>query len=637
MCGIAGISGKWKPGALEEARLAVAHRGPDGSGIYENRTAEIGLIHTRLAILDLSPLGHQPMVSDDGRHVLVFNGEIYNFRELRANLIECGAAFRGDSDTEVLLQAYRMWGQDVPDFLRRLNGIFAFALWDANADIILIARDAIGVKPLYYSQGEYGCCFASETKALRPWLASESTVDTTAIAQYVTYLWAPGDRTPDISVKKLEPGHFALIKKGQISEPRRWYVVPTCHVSGISCQGVASDEQVATLLRQAVHRQMVADVPVGAFLSGGLDSSSIVAFAREFTPGLRCFTNRTEGEADEGFVDDLPYAQRVARHLGVHLDVVDVSASDLVNDVCWMVRQLDEPLADPAALNVYHISRAARQAGITVLLSGAGGDDLFTGYRRHQAEQVLLGLRWLPQWVWVGLVGVLRHMDQRRAIWRRASKLAASAAQSADDRLLEYFRWIRPEMLESLYSTAVRGHVSQSNVEAPMRNWLKQLPDDLSPLDRLLTLEQRFFLSDHNLTYTDKMSMAAGVEVRVPFLDLDLVEYAATLTADQKMRKGIPKGILKKAMEPWLPHDVIYRPKVGFGAPVRRWVTNELRELIQDTLSEDSIRRRGLFDPTAVTQLIKDNRVGRVDASYVVLSLLFIELWSQSARHAPLR
>jgi asparagine synthase (glutamine-hydrolysing) len=373
---------------------------------------------------------------------------------------------------------------------------------------------------------------------------------------------------------------------------------------------------------------------VGAFLSGGLDSSSVVAFAREKTPDIRCFTIRVSGSADPGFVDDLPYAQLAANHLGVSLDVVDVAAGDMARDVSWMVNQLDEPLADPAALNVFYISKAARVAGIKVLLSGAGGDDLFTGYRRHLAERWLSRTRIIPERGWRVAAALFGRMDQRRALWRRAAKLANSASQSADDRLIDYFRWIRPEMLESLMEPAVRLEVTRDDIAAPMRTWLNDLSGDIMPLDRLLSLEQRFFLPDHNLTYTDKMSMAAGVETRVPFLDLDLVAYAATFSAEDKMHRSQLKGILKSAMKPWLPNEIIYRPKAGFGGPVRRWVLNELRELINDTLSEDSLRKRGIFKPAAVSELILANSKGQVDASYTIFSLLCVELWCRQYRAA---
>ena len=292
-----------------------------------------------------------------------------------------------------------------------------------------------------------------------------------------------------------------------------------------------------------------------------------------------------------------------------------------------MIYQLDEPLADPAPLNVFYISQLAREQGIKVLLSGAGGDDLFTGYRRHYAMQLERWWSWLPKSVRKQMDQWSQNLDQRKAINRKFSKLMVGADLDGDERLINYFRWIQPQQLQSLYSDEFRVAIGDSDAAEPMLDFLRHLPDDTDRLERMLALEQRFFLTDHNLTYTDKMSMAVGVEVRVPFLDLEMVDFAATIPTRYKQHGREGKWILKKAMESYLPHDVIYRSKTGFGAPLRRWMRYELRELLGDMLSESCIRKRGLFNPIAVQQLISDNDAGRIDASYTLLSLLSIEIW----------
>ncbi len=383
-------------------------------------------------------------------------------------------------------------------------------------------------------------------------------------------------------------------------------------------------------LRQAVQRQMVADVPVGAFLSGGLDSSAIVAFARELNPDIRCFTiEATEGE-EEGATDDLPYARRVAQHLGVTLEVVHIDSHRMASDLERMVVQLDEPLADPAPLNVLYISQLAREQDMKVLLSGAGGDDLFTGYRRHRAVQLEGYWDWLPGSFRCGLDKVMSGLDTRRAWARRLAKLFNGAGLEGDARLTNYFAWAREADLLALYSAEFRAQLHNVQATAPMLDFLSPLPKDLSPLDRMLALEQRFFLADHNLIYTDKMSMAAGVEVRVPFLDMDMVDFAQRIPLRLKQRGQVGKWVLKKAMEPYLPNEVIYRPKSGFGAPLRRWMRQDLRVLLGDLLSVSSLKRRGLFEPAAVQRLIADNDAGKVDASYTLLSLLCIEIWCRN-------
>ncbi|WP_026079419.1 asparagine synthase (glutamine-hydrolyzing) [Spirulina subsalsa] len=652
MCGIAGyfFTSNNLPlaAALFSAKTNLVHRGPDDSGVFEDNEHGVGLVHTRLSILDLSPLGHQPMTSGDGRVVLVFNGEIYNFQELRVELETEGYSFRGHSDTEVLLNFYlsqRESVDGVKGMLRRLNGIFAFAIWDADHEALLLVRDALGVKPLYYSATQEGLAFASEIKALLPLLPrgnnlSDSplgNLDAPAIDRYLSFLWCPGAGTPTQAIRQLGTGEGMWVKNGAIAAPFTWYRLPAFHphpwedktrprspAQLTVTEAIHGTEQH---LRQAVHRQMVADVPVGAFLSGGLDSSSIVTFAREHNPSLQCFTIEVTGLQEEGITDDLPYARRVAEHLNVPLEVVQIDAARMAEDLPAMVAQLDEPLADPAPLNVLYISRLAREQGIKVLLSGAGGDDLFTGYRRHQALMMERYWTWLPQSIRVQLERLTGGLDQRRSLTRRLRKLFHGAALEGDARLVNYFRWVDRKDLIALYTPDFRAALGNSQAEEPMLDFLSELPPETHPVERLLALEQRFFLTDHNLTYTDKMSMAVGVEVRVPFLDLDLVEFAAQIPPRYKQRGREGKWVLKKAMEPYLPQDIIYRPKSGFGAPLRRWMRHELRELLADVLSEQSLKHRGLFDPAAVQRLIADNDKGTIDASYTLLSLICIELW----------
>jgi asparagine synthase (glutamine-hydrolysing) len=637
MCGIAGYlnspSGAFALSALTAATAALNHRGPDDSGVFEDRANGVGLAHTRLSIVDLSPLGHQPMLSDDGRVVIVFNGEIYNFRELRIELEAQTHRFHGHSDTEVLLHLYLMHRQSadgIPAFLRRLNGIFAFALWDADRGALLLARDALGVKPLYYSSGETGLQFASEIKALQPALG---TLDVAALDRYLTYLWCPGEGTPFAHVRKLGPGEAMWVKQGGIQERITWYQLPAfrqhppAQASPPSLTKAEAIRFTEQHLRRAVHRQMVADVPVGAFLSGGLDSSSVVAFARELNPDIRCFTIDATGADEEGITDDLPYARRVAAHLQVPLEVVRIDAARMAEDLPAMVAQLDEPLADPAPLNVLYISRLARQQGIKVLLSGAGGDDLFTGYRRHLALMSEGAWSWLPRPARAGLERLTSSLDQNQPLFRRLGKLFNGASLDGDARLVNYFRWVDRRDLMSLYTPEFRAAQGNAHAEDPMLAFLAELPPQTSRLERMLALEQRFFLTDHNLTYTDKMSMAAGVEVRVPFLDLDLVEFAAQIPARFKQRGSQGKWVLKKAMESYLPRDVIYRPKSGFGAPLRRWMRVDLRDLLTDLLGAKSLQQRGLFNPTAVQRLIQANDLGEIDASYTLFSLMCVELW----------
>ncbi len=641
MCGITGFSlsttSTPNSEALRYSLNGIRHRGPDDSGIFEEESNGIGLGHARLSILDLSPSGHQPMRLKGGWMVLVYNGEIYNFQELRCRLSECGHVFCGHSDTEVLLRLLedaQSSGHEWTSVLTSLNGIFAFALWDPHREELRVARDAMGVKPLYYVETTDCFAFASEIKALFPLVPRLSEIDPNSIDRYLTYLWCPGAGTPLRQVRKLEPGQALTVKRGRIVEKIQWH--KPVYLRGSRS---ASSEHVFSMnpdpwiqgtrvrLKEAVQRQMVSDVPLGAFLSGGLDSSSVVAFAREVNPGIRCFTiQATNWELDE-VTDDLPYAVEVARHLNVPLEIVPIDSAKMASDFAEMVVHLDEPLADPASLNVLYISLLARETGIKVLLSGAGGDDILTGYRRHRA---LLMERWWSGWphsARAALKGLSSTLDSRFVLSRRLKKMFRSATSERDERLMDYFRWMDRDNLRSLYTLDFASSLGDEPADAPLRDLLNSLPECLSPMERMLALEQRFFLADHNLIYTDKMSMAAGVEVRVPFLDNDLVEYAAGIPWQFKQRGKEGKWVLKKAMEPYLPKSVIYRRKSGFGAPLRRWIRFELREMIGDILSEHSLRNRGIFDPVAVKRMIDDNEKGRIDASYTILSLLLIELW----------
>ena len=627
MCGILGFSGNFDTAKLHAGLDSIAHRGQDDSGVFVSTSVGIGLGHHRLSIVDLSPLGHQPMLGAEGTVVLIFNGEIYNFRELRADLEAQGVGFRGHSDTEVLLNLYLAKGEAM---LSQLNGIFAFALWDSRKQSLLIARDALGVKPLYYTTLNGRFAFASELKALLHLVSEARELDIVALHRYLSFLWCPGEGTPLKAVHKLGPGEAIWVRAGQIERRWTWYQLPVIRGKSADLDKTAALNGTVFHLRQAVQRQLVADVPVGAFLSGGLDSSAIVAFARESNPDIHCFTIESAGGQESGVIDDLPYARKVAQHLNVPLAVVSIDAKRMAGDLERMVTQLDEPLADPSALNVLYISELAREQGIKVLLSGTGGDDLFTGYRRHRAVQAEGYWNWLPDGMLSQLVQITGTLNKNQSLSRRLAKLFNGAALKGDARLVSYFRWAQEADLLALYTPETRRALGAELAAQPLLDFLQPLPASVLPLDRMLALEQRFFLTDHNLNYTDKMSMAVGVEVRVPFLDLDLVDFAARIPLALKQRGNEGKWILKKAMEPYLPHEVIYRPKSGFGAPLRRWMQHDLRELMGDLLSVASLKQRGLFEPAAVQRLIADNDSGKVDASYTLLSLLCIELWCRS-------
>lgn len=632
MCGIVGFSVIEGCPDLSAALISIRHRGPDASGSYITEDRRIGIGNTRLAILDVSESGLQPMGTDDGRYWLVLNGEIYNYRELRVGLEERGCTFIGTSDTEVLLKLIEAYGLDI---LPKLNGIFAFAILDKSDDTLTLVRDGVGVKPLYISDQPNGVYFASEVKALTALGVDVSKLDRASIERYLTYLWCPGDGTPTISVRKVQPGEAISIKAGRVTRRWRWYKSPALTPQPRRDAEALLTSELRDRLRTAVHRQMVSDVPVGAFLSGGLDSSSVVAFAREVNPAIQCFTIETTHGVEPGAFDDLPYAKAVAAHLNVPLEIVPIDPGTLIRDLECMVYHLDEPLADPACLNVLYISQLARAAGVKVLLSGAGGDDLFTGYRRHQALRSYETLDVLPKPIRRALSSLATLLTTNIPLFRRARKYLRAGGLDGDRRLVEMLSWHSRKELEALYTGEFRHEVTNSRPGTQVFEYLQDMTNNAAPLDRLLALEQRFFLADHNLIYTDKMSMATGVEVRVPFLDLDLVQFASTVPHALKQHGSTGKWILKKAMEPILPPTIIHRPKSGFGAPLRKWILSDLEPLLSELLSTASLSRRGMFKPQAVHDLILANRKGHVDAAYLLFSLMCLELWCRHFIDSP--
>ena len=672
MCGLAGFAGAFPPALLGAMNACLAHRGPDGGGERLLRAgagrARVGLAHRRLAILDLSANGAQPMTvacarcgvrhgapNDDRRPAddalwLAYNGEVYNFAELRAELEEGGHTFRSGTDSEVLLHLYAEQG---PAMLERLNGIFALALYDGRPagrpdgverGDVLLARDGVGTKPLYHAQVADGVLFASELKALLQSPAVSREVDAAAVHFHLAYLWAPAPHTALRGIRKLRPGYALLLRDGRVA--REW-----CHYDlpyGRTPLGGSEDEVAAELARQveaAVGRQMVADVPVGAFLSGGLDSSAVVAMMRRARPDYRprCYTIGFAGDADvEGNPADLPYARRVAEHLDVDLRVLEV-APDAIRHLSRMLWHLDEPQADPAPINALLIAEAAREDGTKVLLSGAGGDDVLSGYRRHRALGAERAWAWLPARARRGMAHAARSVSEGRGgaglmgrpLARRAAKAFAHADLGPDARLASYFWWSGEAVRRALYTPAFAEATREVDTAGPLLESLARIPGERSALNRMLYLEGKHFLADHNLNYTDKTGMAAGVEVRVPLLDRELVDFAVRIPAGMKQRGAVGKAIFKRAMEPYLPREVIYRPKSGFGAPLRRWLHGELRGTVRDALSDEALRRRGWFEPAAVARLVDADRRGAVDGAYTIFALVCLELWCRMFVDAP--
>lgn len=618
MCGIIGYYGNNVSEFSRTPRINfISHRGPDNQHYIQGENYFLG--HTRLSIQDTSSLGNQPMFSKDKSSILIFNGEIYNHKELRKKFLS-NVEFKSTGDSETLLEGLNKYGSD---FISKLNGIFAFSFFNTTTGDIIISKDHFGVKPLYYHLNDNEVYFSSELKAIISNKRGEITINSTAIKNYINFLWSPGEKTPIHEFKKLLPGTYL---KGNISaiknlKEHRYYNVP---FNGEYLSKDSEEDLIIKLenhLLKAVKRQMLSDVPIGFFLSGGLDSSILVAMARKLNPEMKikCYTIQTN--PTEGFTDDLSYAKKVADHLNVNLTVIDAKA-DVLKSFDKVIYHLDEPQADPAPINVYNICKAARKDGIKVLIGGAAGDDILSGYRRHQAlnfesvvEKIPLSFRKVIKKLSLKLNGTSSFV-------RRLKKLLANLEKSKEERMMGYFSWINPTTLQNLFLEP-----NEHDCFSHFKSLNKLIPNEKSDLNRILFWEINTFLTDHNLNYTDKLSMAVGVEVRVPFLDTELVEFSTNIPPHYKLKGNETKYLLKKVAEKYLPKEVIYRPKSGFGAPVREWIINDMDDLINKYLNKETINKRGVFSFDKVSKLIEDNKKGKIDASYSIWSLLSIESW----------
>jgi asparagine synthase (glutamine-hydrolysing) len=651
MCGIAGFSGKFSPEVLVEMGEALNHRGPDGRGevYFTKGHSSVGLAHRRLSILDLTSAGSQPMAfsPEDSPQSqpqnalwLSYNGEIYNFPELRRDLESKGHRFKSHTDTEVILHLYFEYGIEA---FSQLNGIFALALYDGRergqrdgiqSGDLLIFRDGLGVKPLYYAESGNGFLFASEIKSLMASSEISCELDLESLKDYLSFLYAPAPRSPFLKVRKVEPGQWLLVRDGKIRNQNYYYDIP--YGGGTFSQSeVEITLQLKNILKQAVHRQMISDVPLGAFLSGGLDSTSVVALMKEAQPSapFQCFTIAHENR-DGIKKNDLYYAKRVASQFGLPLTVVPVEPADF-KSLEKVIFHLDEPQADPAAINALLISQKARELGIKVLLSGAGGDDIFSGYPRHRAVQLEHIWRWIPKALLQGVAHLSHRLCESKGgatfvpneKMRKVAKVLEGMGWDVDTRIISYFMGTFPGEIQSVLGERFKSQVSEDSSFKPLLKSLDRIDGEKNILNRMLYLETKHFLADHNLNYVDKMSMAHGVEVRVPLIDKELVDFVSRIPASLKCRRLENKYIFKQAVKSVVPEAVLTRKKQGFGLPIRHWLNHELRDCLQDTLSVSSLKNRGLFDPGAVQTLIERDRTRQIDATFLIFSLMSIELW----------
>ncbi|MGH3684403.1 MAG: asparagine synthase (glutamine-hydrolyzing) [Pseudonocardiaceae bacterium] len=630
MCGIAGTF-LWPGGGPLTDRLtaAVAHRGPDGMGRYAHAAGggEVQLGHRRLSILDLSPTGAQPMVRDG--LTLVYNGELYNYPELRHELASSGVRFHGSSDTEVLLEAWRRWG---PTCLPRLRGMFAFAVFDERTGELVLARDQLGIKPLFFLRRGAGMVFCSELKALAATLGAALHIDDSALVASLLYYWVPESRCAFREVQKLPPGSWLRCRPdGTIERGRFWSIRDVAEEAA-----GAPVPDLGAVIADSTRRHLLADVPVATFLSGGLDSSYLTALAARdqemsaYTIGFRAQDTRWEA-----MPDDLRYARQVAERFGVKLEEIEI-APQILDLLPRIVYHLDEPIGDPAAINTFLICSAAREAGIKVLLSGMGADELFGGYRKHLANVLAVRYRGVPHVlrtpirVVVGRIPVASSRRGYRSV--RFAKRFLSFAELPEETAFRrsYTMYDRLELL-NLVSPDLSDVVDDVLTEHA-EVYADQALDDF--VNRMCLTDARMFLPGLNLTYTDRASMAASTEVRVPFVDVEVVKAAFSIPGPHKIVGRRGKVALKQAALSILPPEIVHRPKGLFSAPLRAWMSRDLAPMVAEVVAEGALVSSGFLRQDALRRLVAEDSSGQQDRSKHLWHVLTLEHWYRQAKAA---
>lgn len=623
MCGIVGIfdtRGKQpiNDELLTRMNQAQLHRGPDEGGIHTE--PGVGLGHRRLSIIDLSS-GHQPLFNEDGSVVVVYNGEIYNFQSLSEELQAAGHVFRTHCDTEVIVHAWEEWGEKCVD---RFRGMFAFAIWDRNRETLFLARDRLGKKPLYYALLASGeLIFASELKALQAHPQFLREMDPCAIEEYFCFGYVPDPRTIYKQAKKLPPAHTLTLRRGDpLPEPKEYWDVPFSPVAAGSEQDV--QQELIARLREAVEMRLVSEVPLGAFLSGGVDSSAIVAMMAQLSPAdpvNTCSIAFNDPKYNESEFAALVANQYKTKHYTEQVESDDFDLLDQLSQI------YDEPYADSSAIPTYRVCQLARKH-VTVALSGDGGDENFAGYRRYRwhmnEERVRSMLPLALRGPVFGMLGrVYPKMDWAPKIFRAKSTLQALARESAAA-YLHSVSIMHDAMRAQLFSSAFRSELQGYDATEVFRYHARKSPTD-HPLSLVQYLDFKTYLPGDILTKVDRASMAHSLEVRVPILDHEFVEWVSGLPPALKLQNREGKYIFKKALEPHVPNDVLYRPKMGFAVPLASWFRGPLRSRVRTALLGQSLRETGIFNDAYLERIVNEHQSGMGEHSAAIWSLLMFE------------
>jgi len=626
MCG---ISGKlyFEPArpverdVLERMNAVLAHRGPDDAGIF--CSGAIGLAHRRLSIIDLSPAGHQPMSNEDGTVWIVFNGEIYNFQDLRPDLEQRGHCFHSQSDTEVILHLYEEHGVDC---LRFLRGMFAFAIWDGTRRRLFLARDRLGKKPLCYQQDAEAFRFASEVKAILQDSQVEALPDPSGIAQYLTFGYLPGPASAFQGVRRLPPAHYLVCENGRVEVVRYWRLRRERKEQRSEAEWC---EALLARLEEAVRLRLVSDVPLGAFLSGGIDSSAVVALmSRVSHKPVKTFSIGFE----EPEYDELRYARQVAERFGTehHELVVHPDAMAVLPKLAW---HYDEPFGDSSAVPTYYVAQMTRKY-VSVALNGDAGDENFGGYDRYVANLLAASF---DRWPGAGLardairrgLRLLPRRGRRTSLFSRGCRFLDGLADSPERRYARWFCHFYGDRKAELCTPEFLAAAGETDaLEGLLALYRASDASDFG--EATLGVDAALYLPDDLLVKVDIASMAHSLEARSPFLDHEFMEFAATIPFDLKIRGRVKKYILKRALTGLLPDEILHRPKMGFGVPIDHWLRRELREFAADTLLGPKAAGRGYFRQEMIRQMLDEHARGRANWHYLLWTLLMLELWHRT-------
>lgn len=623
MCGIVGMFGpdeamtpERRLGVVAQMCQVIEHRGPDDEGFHIDGGLALGM--RRLSIIDLFT-GRQPISNEDDSIWIVFNGEIYNFQELRDDLVSRGHVFRSGTDTEAIVHLYEEEGEHC---VERLRGMFAFAIWDKRQRKLFMARDRVGVKPLHYCLAGETLIFASEIKSILQHPAISREVNLEAVSDFLTFGYVPDPASAFRGIFKLEPGHTLTFKDGQLTTRRYWDF--NYHQNGAGeppREESYYTDRTRELIAESVKLRLISDVPLGAFLSGGIDSSTVVAMmAREMKMPVKTFSI---GFTESSF-DELHYARITAKYFNTehHEFIVTPDVCKIVEEIIW---HHDEPFADVSSIPTYIVSKMAREH-VTVILSGDGGDELFGGYDRYLIDR--------KREVFERIPGFLRRnfmLRASRAIPRAVygKNFLRNAALDPDARYVDSISYFDEELKRHLLSSCVRGSLNGRDSSDAFRRLLAE-PQSSERLDHLLYLDSKTYLPGDILTKVDRMSMAHSIEAREPLLDHKLIEFVQSVPASLKLRGSVSKHILKSAVRGLIPDEIVDRHKQGFGVPIRSWFNNELRELLYDALTDSRTRQRGYFNQKAVEEILDEHRRLRRDNSTHLWGLLTLELWHRA-------